>query len=348
MGAVRRGHRDVKVFVTGGTGLVGRHVVRALRARGEVVRALARSPAAASRLAAEGAEPVAGAVTDGTAVARGAAGCDVIVHAAATVLGSGRWPRWHAVNVRGTELVAEAAAQGRARLVHLSSVAVYGRRTTYDGGAGSVDEDFGLDRPMSARDPYARSKREAEQALWSLADRSALRAVALRPCVIYGEGDRHFAPRVARVIRRGFAPLIGDGNNLLSVVYAGNVAAAVLAALDHPEATGPFNVTNDGGITLREFIRHFAAGLGVPAPRWVRIPYGLARGAARFWDATAGALPGPVRLLSLATSVQFLASANPYTSARAVRELGWRPAVAPADAVERTARSLQAGADARP
>ena len=330
----------MKIFVTGGTGLVGRHVLRALRARGDSVRALARSDAAAADLRAQGAEPVPGDLADAAGLGAAVAGSDAVVHAAATILSGGQWPAWHAANVAGTEAVARAATRAGARLVYLSSVAVYGRRTTYDGGPGSVDEEFGLDRPLYPNDFYARSKREAEQALWRIAAETGLRAAALRPCVIYGEGDRNFSPRVARLLARGLIPLIGPGDNALSVVYAGNVAAAVIAALDHGEVTGPFNVANDGAVTQRQFAERLAAGLGVRA-RWIPIPHTLAWSGALAWDATIGALAGWTGVLSARSSVQFLASRNPYTSARAERVLGWCPVVAPLEAVERTGRSFR-------
>ncbi len=329
----------MKAFITGGTGLVGRHAIAALRARGWSVRALARSDAAAAALAAQGAEPVRGNVADAARLDPAVAGSDAVVHAAAIVLSGARWEAWHAANVAGTEAVARAAARAGARLVHISSVAVYGRRTTYDGGPGSVDEEFGLDRPLFPGDHYARSKREAELAVWRVAGETGLKAVALRPCVLYGEGDRHFSPRVARLLKRGLAPLVGPGDNTFSVVYAGNVAAAVLAALDHPEATGPFNVTNDGSLTQREFVVRFAAGLGVRA-RWIPIPHAPALWAARIFDAALRSLP-LARPLTATGSVQFLASHNPYTSSKAERVLGWRPAVSAPDAVERTGASFR-------
>ena len=331
----------MRVLVTGGTGLAGRHVIAALVRRGDTVRALARSDAAAAGLRAQGAEPVPGDIRDARALGDAVAGSDAVVHAAAVLLAGGTYDAWHTANVVGTETVARLAAKAGVRLVYLSSVAVYGRRTTYDGGPFSVDEDFGLDRPAYPGDNYARSKREAELALWRVADETGLRAVALRPCVIYGEGDRNFSPRVARLVRRGLAPLIGPGDNPLSVVYAGNVAAAVLAALDRSDATGPFNVANDGAVTQRQFLERFAAGLGVPA-RWIAVPHALAWNGARLWDATVGALAGWTGLLSARSSVQFLASGNPYTSARAERVLGWRPAFPALEAVERTARSFRA------
>jgi nucleoside-diphosphate-sugar epimerase len=326
-------------LVTGGTGLVGRHVIAALRRRGDEVRALARSAAAAAELSALGAESVAGDLSDAARLDAAAAGVDAVVHAAATVLASGRWAAWHEANVLGTERVVRSAARARARVIHLSSVAVYGRSQVSIDRPGN-DEGFDLEHAPAVREPYARSKREAELALWRVARETGLSAVALRPCVLYGEGDRHFSPRVAALIRRGVVPLIGGGANHMTVVYAGNVASAVTAALDHPEATGPFNVTNDGQLTMREFVERFAAGLGV-RPRWLRIPRGLAWSGARLWDRTVGALPPLSLALSLSTSVQFLAGENRYDSSRTRRLLGWRAAFPAPDAAERTGASFR-------
>lgn len=325
------------VLVTGGTGLVGRHVISQLIQRGTPVRALARSDAAAATLAATGAAVVRGDLCDADSVRSAVRGATAVVHAGAVILSHQDWSHYHAVNVVPTLTVARAAADAGARLVHISSVAVYGRRTVYEHGAGSVSEEFGLERPLFPGDHYARSKREAEQAVWDVARAGGLRAVALRPCVIYGEGDRMFAVRVARSLRWRVAPMAGDGRNTFSVVYAGNVAAAILGALDRPDVTGAFNVANDGELTVRGFLAAFAAGLGVrfvpvPVPAW------LAWGAANAVDAvTRRLLPG-APMATIKTAVQFLASPNPYVSARAERELGWRPVVDAAEAARRTGR----------
>lgn len=332
----------MRVFVTGGTGMVGRHTIQQLRARGDDVLALARSDEAARALETFGASVHRGLLGDAAAVERGVAACDATVHAAAMVTDRAGWEAYRAGNVVPTETIATAAARHGKRLVHLSSVAAYGRRDTYAGGPGSVSEDFGLDHPPFPGDHYARSKRDAELALWRVAEATGLRAAALRPCVIYGEGDRQFSPRVAWALRvgGGFAPLIGGGRSALSVVYAGNVAAAVLAALDHPAATGPFNVANDGGITLRRFFERFAEGLGVRL-RPVVVPAGLAWTGAYLLDRALRLIRPRGPMMMLKGAVQFLANDNPYTSARAERELGWRPIVTPEDAVERTGRAFR-------
>jgi nucleoside-diphosphate-sugar epimerase len=325
----------VRVFLTGGTGLVGSHVAAALVSRGDRVLALARSEAAAAELCAAGAEPVRGELADLAVLERAVAESDAVVHAAAVIVRRAEWDLFHTANVAPTEAIAHLAARAGVRLVHVSSVAVYGRRTVYDGGPGTVTEDFGLERPLFSGDHYARSKREAEQALWRVARDNGLRAAALRPCVIYGEGDRTFASRVAGFLARGWAPLIGDGANPLAVVYAGNVAAAVLAALDRPDATGPFNVANDGELSQRDFLERFARGLGVRL-RLVSVPWTVAWRGARLADAALRLLRPRRPMSLLKTAVHFLGRPNPFDSGRACRELDWRPVVPPQEAVERT------------
>lgn len=339
----------MKVFVTGATGLVGSHVVEQLRQRGDRVVALRRS-ALDDTKGPDGPEVVQwrrGSLADRSIVERAIAECDAVVHAAAIIITSGEWEDFRAANVEATEFIARAAARHGKRLVHISSVAVYGRRTTYDGGTGSVREDFGLDRPLFPGDHYARSKREAEQAVWHAAERLGLHAVALRPCVIYGERDRTFAIRVARVVRRGVAPLIGNGRNAMSIVYAGNVAAAVLAALDRPTVTGPFNVANDGVLTQRDFLESFARGMGVRL-RVVPVPAAPAFGGAKLADAIVRLVRPSAPMTTLKTAVQFLAAENPYVSDKAKEQLGWRPPHEPRSAAERTGRWFAENRQGRP
>jgi nucleoside-diphosphate-sugar epimerase len=337
----------VKVFVTGGTGLVGRHVIEQLHERGDQVLALARSDESAALLSAAGAEPLRGTLMDGAVLEAGIAAAEAVVHAGAIILRGGAWQDYHVANVEPTERIARAAARLERRLVHISSVSVYGRRTTYDGGPRSVSEDFGLERPLFEGDHYARSKREAEQAVWRVAEGTRLRAVALRPCVIYGEWDRTFAIRVARVVRRGVAPVIGAGDNAMSVVYAGNVAAAALSALDRPAVTGPFNVANDGPpVTQRGFLEAFARGMNVKL-RLLRVPRGPALSVSSGVDSLVRLMRQGSSMTTLKTAVQFLGAENPYVSDRAREVLGWKPRLTPLDAVERTGRWFLKNSGAR-
>ena len=322
------------VLVTGGSGLVGSHVILALKAAGEPVRALVhtRSRDAVVGL---GAEPVEGDTRDPDAWRVAAAGARAIVHAAAIVAAKTSHEEFFAVNVGGTGQAIAAAREAGARLVHVSSVAVYGR--TPGVPAGGVDEATPLGK-LQPHDFYAQSKRRAEEVLWEEVARGGLAAVVVRPNVIYGEYDRLFSPRVVRAVRFGIVPQVGPGTNRLSCVYAGNVAATIVRAIDAPAAPGrAYNVTDDGpaSLTQRGFVNAFAQALGVRVRR-VTLPYAVARFVVDWWARAQFLLkPGTYPGIGSA-AVRFLSGENPYSSARARRDLGWEPAVQPVEAVKRT------------
>jgi len=329
----------VTVLVTGGTGLVGSHVIRALQQEGTPVRALVR-PASRQHLSPPGIDVVEGDVTDERAWRQAARGVTGIIHSAALIAQRGTRSDFEAVNVGGTRLAVKAARAARVRLVHISSVAVYGRSSAYAAGAGSVDEDFRFGA-LGGHDYYAQSKRESEQVVWE-AVAAGTDAVALRPNVIYGEGDRLFSPRVLAAIRQGVVPQVGAGTNHLSCVYAGNVAAAAVRALRTPAARGrAYNTTDDGPEhhTQRGFADAFADALGIRVRR-VRLPYAVARVAVDLWARwqmvrSPGKYPGVG-----ASAVRFLAEENPFVADRARRELGWMPVLSPREAVRRTVEWL--------
>jgi nucleoside-diphosphate-sugar epimerase len=322
----------VTVLVTGGSGLVGSHVLEALRRNGVAVRALVR-PRSQHVAQALGAEVVAGDAADPDAWRRATAGgLSGIVHAAARV-GPGAAVRAYDVNVQGTRLAVEAAHATGAHLVHVSSVSVYSGSADYR----SVRERRTEDTPFQAIDPgdhYATSKREAEGIVRTAAQAGAVGAgvTVIRPDVIYGERDRLFAPRVYRSIRARIVPLVGPGTNHLPCVYAGNVASAIAAALQRP---GPglraYNVTRDAGgpLTVREFMQAFADAAGVRI-RVLRLPISLARWMLAMWS-------GP-RLARAALS--FMTGEDPYVADRIERELEWRPAIDTRTAIARTVRWL--------
>ena len=323
----------MNVFVTGGTGLVGSHVIQLLRRNGHTVRALVRDGAGKSLVESLGATAVSGSVEEPEAWTL-AAGTDAIVHSAAIITTRRNWDTFQATNVDGARNAALAAAEQGIRLVHISSVAVYGRRASF--GGKHVEEDAKWTE-LSTAEYYALSKRRAEEAVFAVTRETGLSAVALRPCVIYGERDRTFLPHVIRILKFGFAPLIGPGTNTLSIVYAGNVADAVLAALEHPEVEGPINVTNDGDTTQREFFTAVGSALK-KRTRFIRVPvpaaYAFAvvgHGLRRFL--APNKYPG-----FGAPAVKFLSNSNPYTSDRARRELGWKPTTRPEEAIRRSVR----------
>jgi nucleoside-diphosphate-sugar epimerase len=315
-------------LVTGATGLVGSHVVERLRRDGWRVRALVRDPARAAWLERSGAELVTGDTLNASTLLPAVQGCETVFHTAAAVTTDGGWEAFRRPNIEGTRNVVEATAGVGARLVHVSSVAVYGARARYAAAGGRTSEDTPL-APLREHAWYARSKRESEHLVLDAHARGRLWATAVRPDVIYGERDRQFVPRVARLLRFGVAPVIGGGRTTLAVVHAANVADGMVRAAVHDAAGGrTYNLTNDHDVTVAEFFRLAGEGLGQRL-RAVSIPAVAARAVVGV-----AALVAPARLRSsLRQSVDFLTRDNPFTSERARRELGWEPTVHPQDGV---------------
>ena len=322
-------------LVTGATGLVGSHVVERLTNEQWEVRALVRDTRAAAWAGDLGVtEFVRGDVLDTAAFAAAAKGCDAIFHTAAAITpAAGDWESFRRVNVDGTMAAIAAARESGARLLHLSSVAVYGPTGRYrDGGARTVETDALA--PLPERAFYARSKRESEQLVLESHERGEIWAAAIRPDVIYGRRDRQFVPRIARVLRRAHVfPLPGGGTNTLAIIHASSVADAAFRAVSTEAAGGKaYNVANEDPVTLREFIHLAAYGLDatvVPLP----IPLILLRGAL----AAAKRITRWLHLPGAATlqhaTLGFVSRDNPFSSERALRELGWTPVVSPREAI---------------
>ncbi|HET7630930.1 MAG TPA: NAD-dependent epimerase/dehydratase family protein [Gemmatimonadaceae bacterium] len=325
----------MRALVTGATGMVGRHIAQRLLDDGWTVRALVRDPGAeASReLDALGVHLARGDVLDQPSLVAAAGGCDVIFHAAARIFTRG-WEQYRAVNIDGTRNAISAAASAGARLMHVSSVAVYGAlgryTATHDGQKTS--EDLPLP-PLSDHSYYSRSKRESEELVLAAHRAGRIWATAVRPDVIYGRYDRQFVPRLASVLRFGVMPLLGGGRTTLAVVHAANVADGAVRAATVDAAGGrAYNLANDFDVTAREFFAWGARGLGVDA-HFVPCPVWAARAGIRTARvAVRAATLGHVRIQG-AVAVNFLTRGNPFTSERARAELGWTPGVRPEDGV---------------
>jgi nucleoside-diphosphate-sugar epimerase len=315
-----------RALVTGATGLVGSHIVERLVADEWSVRALVRDERAAAWLRDIGTELAKGDILDSSSLLHAADGCDTVFHCAALISASGSWDRYQRANIDGTRAVIDAAAATGARLVHTSSVAVYG------GSARYRDEPTDEDTPLAPLDEhayYARSKREAEHLVLDAHATGELWATAIRPPLIYGRRDRQLVPRFARIMRTGVFPLFAHGRSTMSLVHASAVADGAVRAARCDAAGGrAFNLANDFPVTVADMVQLGSNGMkkrvrGVPVPLPVarttfRTLAALARLAHR--DALAHQLPDTVNTFS---------RDNPFTSERARRELGWSPHVRP-------------------
>ncbi|HEY5218325.1 MAG TPA: NAD-dependent epimerase/dehydratase family protein, partial [Gemmatimonadaceae bacterium] len=262
----------MRALVTGATGMVGRHIAERLLADGWSVRAMVRDPARARDLADRGVELARGDVLDQPSFVAATAGCEVLFHAAAEIM-TRRWESYRTVNVDGTRNAISAAAATSARLLQVSSVAVYGSETRYLGEREGTKTSEDL--PPLLLPPhgyYARSKRESEALVMAAHRAGRIWATAIRPDVIYGKYDRQLVPRLGRLLRFGVVPLLAGGRSTMAVVHAANVAdGAVRAATTDAAGGRAYNLANDFDVTVREFFMYGARGLGV-TPHFIPVP----------------------------------------------------------------------------
>src|SRR5688500_216658 len=319
-------------LVTGATGLVGSHIVERLLADGWRVRAMVRSPDTCRRAGVlpDEVELAKGDVLDESSFVQSAAGTHAVFHAAANIIVTGGWESYRAVNIDGTRNAIAAAESARARLLQVSSVAVYGASSRYEAArhGGKTGEDTAL-APLSPRAHYARSKRESEELVLRAHAQGRVWATAVRPDVIYGRRDRQFVPRAAKLVGRVPIPMIGGGSSTMAIVHAANVAqGAVLAATSDRAGGHPFNLANDYDVSVRQFFTLAAQGLGRRA-LFVPVPYWMAQGALISLSGLFRTVTRGKFTLVNRSSVDFISEDNPFSSDRAKRELGWAPSLRP-------------------
>lgn len=248
--------------VFGGSGFVGRYIVKRLAQRGYIVRVGVRDPDRANFLKPMGnlgqIVPMAASVRDDAAVAALVAGAEVVVNCVGILYETGS-QTFQALHAEAPGRIARAAATAGARhVVHVSAIGA-------DAASPSV---------------YARTKAEGEAAL-----RAAYPgAVVLRPSIVFGPEDDFFNQFAALAQVLPALPLFGGGTTRFQPVYVGDVADAAMAALDRAEAAG--NTYELGGpriYTFREILEFILRTTG--RKRFlISIPYSVGALQARLFE----------------------------------------------------------------
>jgi len=250
----------MRVFVTGGTGLVGRHLIRRLAARGDTVVCVSRDPSRAQGSLPEGVETVGADPALPGAWQDRLATCDAAVNLAGEPVGEGAWTAGKKRRIRRsrlatTENVAKAVAgAGRPMvLVSASAVGFYG-----DGGEHALGEDA---QPGS--DFLARLAVEWENTARK-AEREGTRVVLLRIGIVLArEGGA--LPAMSRIFKFGLGGPLGSGRQYFPWIHIADLVGAIVFALDTPTLTGPVNAVVPNPPTQRSFAAALGRALGRPA-----------------------------------------------------------------------------------
>ncbi len=313
-------------LVTGGTGLLGSHIVEQLRKRGRAVRALVRKGADTSWLKTQGVELIEGDITDPASLDRACQGVQCVYHAAARVGDWGPWEDFVRVTIDGSNNLFDAAERaGVPRFIHISSISVYGHMN--EPGL-VVDESAPLGVNVHHWSYYTRAKVIAEEELWRRHRAGCkVKYTVIRPSWLYGPRDRATLARLTRMIRDGKAKLLGSGDNRLNVVHAANVAEGCILAADNPNAVGQaYNCSNDGELTQRQYFDLLTSAIGAP-PVTKRVPFKVAYSAG-FMLECFGHMFGKKTPPMITRYAVWLMGRDTYFSAdKARKELGWNSTI---------------------
>lgn len=307
-----------RAVVTGAGGFIGAAVCSALGEAGAEVVGLDVDPSRAATVEAAGARFTPCDVGDPAAIASALEGSELVVHTAAFVRDWGTMEEFVALNLGGTANVLDAAdAAGTDRVVHLSSVVVYGYTDPGEQEETAPLRAYGI--------PYLDTK--------SSSDRLARRrgAVVVRPGDVFGPGSVPWTIRPLQLARRGRLAVPSPGDGLMLPVYIDDLAAAVVLAAADGTGGEAYTAWSGERITFKGYFDGLAALAG---GRCRVLPRPLMAGAALAAERIAALRGRPPELTERALT--FIDRRGTVSNRRLTGELGWRPAVSVEEGLRRT------------
>lgn len=310
----------MRIYLTGGTGYIGKALARRLAADGHEVRALVRATSRPENVAALkdlGIATFAGDLGDRYSLREGMSGADWVIHAAADLDLTGPPERMREANVQGSENIASLAHKlGVPRFLSVSSMAYFGGSPA-DGTPGNEDS-----KPMEPFPTlYSATKHSGELAIQEWAKRG-LRVSTIYPSLVYGPpGKKEGANALLRSMLRGRFPVLVGADRKTSWVYLDDVVDAIVRILEKAQPGRGYLLAGEA-VTLRDLVGRVCALGGVKPPR-LSLPLPLARAAL--------GLAGPFYRLRgrrppiAADQLDNLERHWAFDDSRARTELGWNP-----------------------
>jgi len=309
----------MKVFVTGGSGFIGGHLLEGLQRAGHETWALARSDRSAELVDAYGARPVRGEL--GAVAVEDLRGADAVIHAAANTSEWGTREAFWRDNVEGTEQLLVAAKEaGVRRFVHV------GTEAALFVGDDLVNVDETAPYPTRHKYLYSETKAEAEKRVLAAAS-DGFETVSIRPRLVWGPRDTTVTPVILEMAEAGRFRWISGGAQLTSTTHVDNLVHALLLALERGGSGRAYFVADDGERTMRRFLTALAAAHGTVLPD-KGLPRWLARVSARVVEGTYRVVRRRSKPPLTRFAIDMMSATVTVNTARAREELGYVPVVA--------------------
>lgn len=304
----------MKAFVTGGSGFIGRHLIRQLVDKGYEVHALARSAESMAMVRSLGALPVPGDIHDVESMRPAMQGSDVLFHAAAWFkFGGPDGINAEVTNVSGTRKVLRLAHDlGIPKIIYVSSIAVFGNTKGH-----LADENYFNAGPFPTE--YERTKWLAHyKVAIPLIEKGAPIIIAM-PGGVYGPGDTNIIAQQMRLFFRGL-PLIPAPETTLTFAHVDDVAAGLIL-LAEKGRIGESYILAGPAVPLGELVEFWAYLTGKPAPA-LRVPAGILKSLSPLFGVLQPALNLPSVFAQ--ETVSALGGTFIASSQKARTELGWQ------------------------
>ncbi len=328
----------MNTLVTGAGGFLGRYIAEQLIARGDHVRGYSRR--LYPELSQLGVEQITGDIQDADAVRNACEGIDAVFHVAAVAGIWGRWEHFHGINTLGTKNVVQGCLEHNVgKLIYTSSPSV-----TFAGvDQNNIDETAPYPDTWLCHYPHAKAL--GEQHVLEHNGTDGLLTCALRPHLIWGPRDQHLIPRLIDRAKSGKLRIVGDGTNLVDMIYVENAATAHLQAADamvpgSPVGGQAYFISQGEPVNCWDWINEILALADVP-PVKKAISARAAKGVGRIleWAWTILRRQDEPRMTRFLAAQ--LSTSHYFDISRACRDFGYNPQISTEEGMQRLAADLR-------
>lgn len=262
----------MRAILTGATGLLGSHIATELVHRGWSITAIVRSASRLNALQLPNTQPHICDLSRDTPPPSLFKSADLVIHAAAAVTDWAPWSHFQATTIDATQRICDTMkTAGCRRLIHVSTVGVYGRPTSRI--PLRENQPF---NSMGRWDYYSNSKIAAEKIVWAAHQSRSLDITILRPAMIYGPSPTGLIARVVTLAKQGKLAIAGNPQTGLPLVHVTDVASAAIQLAESNRSTGQaFNIVNPEPVPQSTFFDTITRALNAP-PVTKHVPYRLA------------------------------------------------------------------------